>query len=328
MNNFYNNKPNGYLETIQKGLSVVRSFHSGVSYGKGSRDEQIARLKTEIASSDAIVIGAGAGLSTAAGLTYSGERFEKYFGDFATKFGITDIYSGGFYPFPDEETRWAWWARHIYYNRYIDAPKPVYRKLLELVKDKDYFVITTNVDHQFQRAGFDKKRLFYTQGDYGLFQSVNPAIRKTYDNEEWVMQAMEAQGFAKDADGIYQIPQSGVSMMIPKALIPKCPDDDSDVTTNLRADDSFVEDEGWQKASAAYSDFIRRHKDLHTLYLEIGVGANTPVIVKYPFWAMTAENPNAVYACLNYDEAFCPKQIEEQSICLDGDADAVLDLIK
>lgn len=285
-------------------------------------------MKTEIANADAIVIGAGAGLSTAAGLTYSGERFEKYFGDFAAKFGITDIYSGGFYPFPDDETRWAWWARHIYFNRYIDAPKPVYLNLLELVKDKDYFVITTNVDHQFQRAGFDKKRLFYTQGDYGLFQSVNPAIRKTYDNEEWVMQAMEAQGFAKDADGIYQIPQSGVSMTIPKALIPKCPDDDSDVTTNLRADDSFVEDEGWQKASAAYSDFIRRHKDLHTLYLEIGVGANTPVIVKYPFWAMTAENPNAVYACLNYDEAFCPKQIEEQSICLDGDADAVLNLIK
>ena len=327
MNSFYNNKPNGYLEMIQKGLSAVRSFRSGVSYGNGSRDEQIARLITEIASADAIVIGAGAGLSTAAGLTYSGERFKKYFGDFATKFGITDIYSGGFYPFPDDETRWAWWARHIYYNRYIDAPKPVYRKLLELIKDKDYFVITTNVDHQFQKAGFEKKRLFYTQGDYGLFQSVNPAIQKTYDNEEWIMQAMEVQGFVKDADGVFQIPQSGVSMKIPTALIPKCPDDGSDVTTNLRADDSFVEDEGWQKASVAYSDYIRRHEKLHTLYLEIGVGANTPVIIKYPFWAMTAENPNAIYACLNYDEAFCPKQIEEQSICLDGDADAVLDLI-
>lgn len=325
MNSFYNNRPNGYLETIQKGLSAVRSFRSGVSYGNGSRDEQIARLKTEIASADAIVIGAGAGLSTAAGLTYSGERFEKYFGDFAARFGISDIYSGGFYPFPDDETRWAWWARHIYYNRYIDAPKSVYRKLLELVKDKDYFVITTNVDHQFRRAGFDKKRLFYTQGDYGLFQSVNPAIRKTYDNEDWVMQAMKAQGFVKDVDGIYQIPQSGISMRIPTNLIPKCPDDGSDVTTNLRADDSFVEDEGWQKASATYSDFIRRHKDLHALYLEIGVGANTPVIIKYPFWAMTAENPKAVYACLNYDEAFCPKEIEGQSICIDGDARDLLE---
>ena len=274
MNSFYNN---GYQETIQKGLSAVRSFRSGISTGAGSRNEQIERLKKEIESANAIVIGAGAGLSTAAGLTYSGERFEKYFGDFAARFGIQDMYSGGFYPFPDEETRWAWWARHIYYNRYIDPPKDVYGKLLALVQDKDYFVITTNVDHQFQRAGFDKKRLFYTQGDYGLFQSMNPTIKKTYDNAEWVMQAMEAQGFEKDSDGIYQISQSGISMRIPTALIPKCPDDGSDVTMNLRADDLFVEDEGWHRASAAYADFIHRHENLHTLYFEIGVGANTPV---------------------------------------------------
>jgi NAD-dependent SIR2 family protein deacetylase len=231
------------------------------------------------------------------------------------------MYSGGFYPFPDEETRWAWWARHIYYNRYIDAPKPIYRQLLELVRDKDYFVITTNVDHQFQRAGFDKKRLFYTQGDYGLFQSVNPVIQKTYDNEEWVMKAMEAQGFGKDADGVWQVPEDGqLAMRIPSSLIPKCPDDGSDVTMNLRADDSFVEDEGWHRASAAYSDFLRRHEGLRVLYLEIGVGANTPVIIKYPFWAMTLENPKATYACVNYNEAFCPRQIEKQSVCIDGDA--------
>ena len=325
MNSFYNN---GYQETIQKGLSAVRSFRSGISTGAGSRNEQIERLKKEIESANAIVIGAGAGLSTAAGLTYSGERFEKYFGDFAARFGIQDMYSGGFYPFPDEETRWAWWARHIYYNRYIDPPKDVYGKLLALVQDKDYFVITTNVDHQFQRAGFDKKRLFYTQGDYGLFQSVNPSIRKTYDNEEWVMQAMEAQGFEKDSDGIYQISQSGISMRIPTALIPKCPDDGSDVTMNLRADDLFVEDEGWHRASAAYADFIHRHENLHTLYFEIGVGANTPVIIKYPFWAMTRANLKAKYACLNYNEAFCPHQIENQSICIDGDADTILASLK
>ena len=321
MNSFYSN---GYQETIQKGLSAVRSFRSGISTGTGSRTEQIERLKKEIESADAIVIGAGAGLSTAAGLTYSGERFDRYFGDFAARFGIQDIYSGGFYPFPDEETRWAWWARHIYYNRYIDPPKDVYGKLLSLLDGKDYFVITTNVDHQFQRAGFDKKRLFYTQGDYGLFQSVNPANQNTYDNEEWVMQAMEAQGFVMDADGVYQVPQSGVSMKIPTALIPKCPDDGSKVTMNLRADDSFVEDEGWHKASAAYAEFVRRHEKLHTIYMEIGVGANTPVIIKYPFWAMTAANPKAVYACLNYNEAFCPQQIEKQSICLDGDTWEVL----
>lgn len=328
MNSFYNNRPNGYQESIQKGLSAVRSFHSGLSYGTGSREENIQRLKSEIETADAIVIGAGAGLSTAAGLTYSGERFDRYFSDFKERFGITDMYSGGFYPFPDDETRWAWWARHIYYNRYIEAPKPVYQKLFERVCGKDYFVITSNVDHQFQKAGFDKKRLFYTQGDYGLFQSVNPSIRKTYDNDEWVMQAMGAQGFIKDAEGIFQIPQSGVVMKIPAELIPKCKDDGSPLTMNLRADDSFVEDEGWHRASAAYSDFILRHENLHTLYFEIGVGANTPVIIKYPFWRMTNDNPKAVYACLNYNEAFCPKQIEKQSICLDGDAGVILDLIK
>ena len=321
MNSFYSN---GYQETIRKGLSAVRSFSSGLSVGTGSRQEQILRLKKELESADTIVIGAGAGLSTAAGLTYSGERFARYFGDFAEQYGIQDIYSGGFYPFPDEETRWAWWARHIYYNRYIDPPKDVYGKLLSLVSGKDYFVITTNVDHQFQRAGFDKKRLFYTQGDYGLFQSVNPANQKTYDNEEWVRQAMEAQGFVADLNGVYQIPEGGVSMKIPSPLIPKCPDDGSDVTMNLRADDSFVEDEGWHRASAAYAEFLRRHKGLHALYLEMGVGGNTPVIIKYPFWAMTAENPKAVYACLNYNEAFCPKQIEQQAICIDGDTWEVL----
>ena len=306
-------------------MRAVRYFSRNVSYGKGSRDEQIARLKKEIETADAIVIGAGAGLSTSAGLTYSGERFDKYFFDFGKRFGIRDIYSGGFYPFPDVETRWAWWARHIYYNRYIDAPKPVYRELYELVKDKDYFVITTNVDHQFQKAGFDKKRLFYTQGDYGLFQSVDGHIQKTYDNEEWVMKAMEAQGFVKDEAGVFQVPEDkGITMRIPTEMIPKCPDDGSDVTMNLRADDSFVEDEGWHRASAAYSDFLRRYENLHVLYLELGVGANTPVIVKYPFWQMTMGNDKAVYACLNYGEAFCPEEIEDRSICIDGDIGEVL----
>ena len=317
--------PNGYLETIQKGIAGVRRFSSGISRGTGTRQGNLDRLKNEIEAADAIVIGVGAGLSTAAGFTYSGERFEKYFFDFAEKFGIRDMYSGGFYPFPDAETRWAWWARHIYFNRYVEAPKPVYRDLYELVKDKDYFVITTNVDHQFQTAGFDKNRLFYTQGDYGLFQSVNPQIQKTYDNEEWVMKAMEAQGFVRNEDGVFDVPADGkLSMRIPTELIPKCPDDGSDMTMNLRSDDSFVEDEGWHRASAAYSDFLRRHEGLHVLFLEIGVGANTPVIIKYPFWQMTNDNENAVYACLNYNEACCPKQIEKRSIVIDGDSGEVI----
>lgn len=313
-------QPDGYRETIERGVNAVRYFSRGISNGEGTRDERIAGLKKEIETADAIVIGAGAGLSTSAGFTYSGERFQKYFFDFAQKFGIRDMYSGGFYPFPDAETRWAWWARHIYYNRYIDAPKPVYEKLLSMVRDKDYFVITTNVDHQFQRAGFGKKRLFYTQGDYGLFQSINPGIQKTYDNEEWVMKAMEAQGFVKNEKGVFQVPEGKKLLMrIPTELIPKCPDDGSEMTMNLRADDSFVEDAGWHQASAAYSDFLHRHEDLHVLYLELGVGANTPVIIKYPFWQMTMANEKAVYACLNYGEAFCPEEIKDRAICIDGD---------
>ena len=316
---------NGYLETIQKGLKALGMLGRNVSSGKGSREERIELLKNEIQKADAIVIGAGAGLSTSAGFTYSGERFEKYFSDFIKEYGIRDMYSGGFYPFPNDEIRWAWWARHIYFNRYVKASKPVYDELFSLLKDKDYFVITTNVDHQFQNAGFDKKRLFYTQGDYGLFQSVNPQIQKTYDNEEWVMKAMEAQGFVKDENGVFSIPESGeILMRIPVELIPKCPDDGSDMTTNLRVDSSFVEDEGWYAAAEKYSEFLENHKNMHVLFLELGVGANTPVIMKYPFWYMAMENKKAVYACVNYQEAFCPDELEERSICIDGDIGDVL----
>lgn len=328
MKNNYSDLPNGYQESIQKGLSAVRYFRRNMSFGEGTKEERIAKLKEEIKIADAVVIGAGSGLSTSAGFTYSGERFNRYFYDFTERFGIRDIYSGGFYPFPDEETRWAWWARHIYFNRYIDAPKPVYKELLELVKDKDYFVITTNVDHQFQKASFDKKRLFYTQGDYGLFQTVDGRNGKTYDNEEWVTKAMEAQGFVKNPDDVFQVPEDGkLSMRIPTELIPKCPDDGSDVTMNLRADDTFVEDESWHRASAAYSDFLRKHDGQHILFLELGVGVNTPVIVKYPFWQMTMANDKAVYACINYGEAFCPDEIECRSICIDGDIGEVLALL-
>ena len=202
----------------------------------------------------------------------------------------------------------------------------MYRQLLALVRDRDYFVITTNVDHQFQRAGFDKRRLFYTQGDYGLFQSVDPAVQRTFDNEDWTLRAMAAQGFVRDADGVFRVPEDGrLAMRLPPELIPTCPADGGGVTMNLRADDSFVEDAGWHKASAAYADFLRGHASGRVLYLELGVGANTPVIIKYPFWQLTAENPRATYACLNYGEAFCPKRIERRSLCVDGDIGDVLD---
>lgn len=328
MSRIFNNMPNGYSDSIRKGLSAVRSLGDSLCEGRGSREENIARLRHELETADAIVIGAGAGLSTAAGLSYSGERFERYFFDFIDRFGITDMYSGGFYPFPDNETRWAWWARHIYYNRCIDPPKPVYTDLLTLVKGREYFVITTNVDHQFQRAGFDKSRLFYTQGDYGLFQDAQGRGGRTWDNGDWVMLAMEAQGFRRDGSGVFQVPEDRkLSMRLPRELIPTDPQTGRAAAMNLRADDSFVEDAGWHRASAGYADFLKRHEGQHVLFLELGVGGNTPVIIKYPFWAMTAENPRAVYACLNRSEAVCPSQIRARSICIGGDTGEVLRLL-
>ncbi|MBQ8062788.1 MAG: hypothetical protein IJ547_06965 [Clostridia bacterium] len=328
MKRYYAEQPDGYRETIELGVGKVRYFDLNRSEGKGTPAQQLARLKEELKTADAVVIGAGAGLSTAAGFTYSGPRFYEYFSDFSMKYGFSDMYSGGFYPYEDAETRWAFWARNIYVNRVLNAPKPVYEDLLELVKEKDYFVITTNVDHCFQKAGFDKKRLFYTQGDYGLFQSVDPFERETYDNLDWVLSAMDAQGFVLNEDGIYVMPEEGVSTRIPSELIPKSPKTGADVVMNLRADDAFLEDEGWHAASAAYADFLRRHDRLHVLYLELGVGANTPVIIKYPFWALTERNPKAVYACINFGAAFCPRQIESQSICLDADIAEVLAQLK
>ena len=269
--------------------------------------DKIKKLKDEIVQADAVMIGAGSGLSTSAGFTYSGERFRKYFGDFAEKYEISDIYSGGFYPYPTLEEYWAWWSRHIYYNRYVDMSRPVYQTLLELVKDKDYFVITTNVDHCFQKAGFDKKRLFYTQGDYGLWQCSGPRHQETYDNEAIVGKMLAEQR----------------NMRIPTELIPYCPKCGRPMTMNLRSDDTFVEDKGWHDAAKRYEDFIRRHEGLRVLYMELGVGANTPVIIKYPFWKMTARNPKAAYACLNLGEAMAPNEIAGRSICIDADINAI-----
>ncbi|MBQ6922349.1 MAG: hypothetical protein IJQ66_04600 [Clostridia bacterium] len=290
---------------------------------------ELTEIKQAIENADAVLIGAGAGLSTAAGFTYSGERFERYFFDFAEKYGIRDIYSGGFYPFLDEETRWAWWARHIYFNRHINAPKNTYKNLLALVKDKEYFVITTNVDHQFQKAGFDKKRLFYTQGDYGLFQSTNPKIKKTFDNEEWVEKAMVAQGFIRDENGEFTVPKDKkLAMRIPTEMIPRCPITNGAVTMNLRSDDTFVEDDGWHDANKRYVEFLGEFADKKIVFLELGVGSNTPVIIKYPFWRMTYSNKNATYVCINYGEAVCPEEIKKQSICIDADIDEGLKNIK
>ena len=273
-----------------------------------SNSEPIERLQTVLQDCDAVVIGAGSGLSTAAGFTYTGERFEKYFSAFAAKYGIKDMYSGGFYPFPTMEEFWAYWSRYIFINRYQDAPKPVYETLLKLVADKDYFVITTNVDHCFQKAGFDKKRLFYTQGDYGLFQCSEPCCQETFDNETVIREMFKRQ---KD-------------MKIPTELLPFCPRCGKPLTMNLRSDNKFVEDEGWHRAAERYEDFLHNREGGKILFLELGVGYNTPVIIKYPFWQMTARNPNATYICINQGQAVCPQKIEKRSICMDADIGQVL----
>ena len=275
--------------------------------------ENIRNLKQALSEADAVVIGAGAGLSTSAGFIYSGERFEKYFSDFSEKYGFTDMYTGGFHVLGMEpEIMWAYWSRYIYINRYLDAPKPVYDDLFSLVKDKDYFVLTTNVDHCFQKAGFDKERLFYTQGDYGLFQCTEPCTQDTYDNEEMIKKMYEQQ---KD-------------MRIPSELIPKCPKCGKPLTMNLRSDDKFVEDDGWKLACSRYEVFLETHKTGKVLFLELGVGYNTPVIIKYPFWKMTMQNPKATYACINFEEALCPEEIKDQAILITGDIGEVLKELK
>lgn len=273
--------------------------------------KQINKLQAALDASDAVVIGAGAGLSTAAGYTYSGERFNELFGDFSARYGFADMYSGGFYPYDSLEEHWAFWSRYIMCNRYDPIPTPLYEQLLDIVRGRDYFVLTTNVDHCFQRAGFDKQRLFYTQGDYGLFQCSKPCCQETRDNEELIRYMVAAQQ----------------DMRIPSALVPHCPHCGAPLTMNLRSDDTFVQDKGWYAAADRYQDFLRRHSNMRVLFLELGVGGNTPVIIKYPFWQMTAKNERATYACVNLGEAVAPTEIANRSILIDTGAERVIEAL-
>ena len=294
-----------------------------------TRGQSMKKLKSIWADTDTILIGAGAGLSTSAGFSYTGERFQRYFADFEQRYGFHDMYSGGFYPYETLEEYWAFWSRYIWINRYMDTPESVYQTLHTLVKGKDYFVLTTNVDHCFQKTGFDKNRLFYTQGDYGLFQCSMPCHRSTYENREIVKKMVLAQRFTIGADGTLIFPECGrLVMRVPEELIPCCPRCGRPMTMNLRADDTFVEDEGWQKASDRYVDFLRRHANEKVLLLELGVGFNTPGIVKYSFWRMTAKNKEAVYVCVNLGETCVPEEIEERSVCINGDIGEILKKLK
>ena len=286
-------------------LMLLQNLKKQTAWAKA---DPIGRLYSAIQDADAVIIGAGAGLSASAGFIYDGERFARYFRDFEEKYGFHDMYTGGFYPYETAEEHWAYWSRYIWVNRYMDAPRPVYQKLLQLVRDRDYFVLTTNVDHCFQKAGFDKNRLFCTQGDYGLFQCSEPCCQETWDNEETVRRMMAEQR----------------NMRVPSELIPHCPRCEKSLTMNLRSDDKFVQDEGWYRAAGRYEDYLRRHQRGKVLYLELGVGYNTPAIIKYPFWKMSLRNRQAVFACVNRGQAVCPVDLRRRAICIDGDIGTVL----
>ena len=275
-------------------------------------DEKIEHLKQLIESAEHIVIGAGSGLSTAAGFTYSGKRFEENFESFIQQYGLKDMYSAGFYPFPTQEEKWAYWSRHIYVNRYdVEKGKP-YLDLLELISGKDYFVLTTNVDHQFQLCGFDPERIFATQGDYGLFQCAKACHKKLYDNEKIVREMIKEQSDCK----------------IPSSLVPKCPVCGGNMEVNLRCDQYFVEDENWEKASQRYHHYLAKNKNEKILFLELGVGGNTPVIIKYSFWKMTSQWRKSFYACINLNEMWVPEEIRRKSLCIHGDIKEILSILK
>ena len=273
-----------------------------------SLTDKIAQLRKALDDADAVLIGAGAGLSAAAGLIMTGPRFTENFADFIAKYGFTDLYNAGFHQFDSLEEKWAFWSRHFMLDRYGDIPNATYDVLKNLVADKDYFIITTNVDHCFQRTGFDKTRLFYTQGDFGLFQCSVPCCKKTYDNEEIVRRMAAEQK----------------NMCFPSALVPRCPVCGAPMTQNMRFDDTFVEDEGWRRAMNRYQEFIRQHRDTNLLLLELGVGGNTPGIIKFPFWQLTAQDPAFTYACVTLNDAICPPSITDQSICISADINDVL----
>ncbi|MFA6829441.1 MAG: Sir2 silent information regulator family NAD-dependent deacetylase [Bacilli bacterium] len=270
------------------------------------------KIKELIDSADAIVIGAGAGLSTAAGFSYSGLAFMKNFKYMHDKYGYTDMYSAGFHMFDSLEEYWGYWSKFVYLNRFTDSGLPLYKNLFSLIKNKNYFVITTNVDHQFQKTGFDKSRLFYTQGDYGLFQCSNHCHDLTYDNEEIIRKMVEQQ----------------INHKIPTELIPTCPVCGKPMSMNLRCDDYFAEDKGWHKAKERYTEFLYENRNKKVLYLELGVGFNTPVIIKYPFWRFVKENKNSTYVSINLNNDYVPEEIKNQSIITNDDIASALSKIE
>ncbi len=282
---------------------------NGIVYDTtGDYETEIERLSEAIQTADAIIVGAGSGLSTSAGFDYGGERLKKYFGDFVEKYGMRDMYTGCFADFENREERWAYWSRWAWIHRYNPLPKDTLEVLHQLLEEKDYFVLTTNIDHTFQRAGFEKEKLCYTQGDFGLFQCSRPCHYDTYDNYE-ILKAMHEQ--EKD-------------MKVPTELIPHCPKCGAEMDFNLYWDDTFVRDEGWHIAHDRYEKYLYHHRHGKILYLELGVGFNSPGVIKIPFWQMAAENEDAIFASVNLSNPCYPQMLGNRAIVISHDIDDVI----
>lgn len=283
-------------------------------FQKDAYEDQIEKSAELIQNADAVIIGAGAGASTAAGLCYGGKRFTDNFAEFIEKYGsqyMTDMYAAGFYPFPTEEAKWGYWSKHALMNRFEPPSLPLYTQLYDIVKDKEYFVLTTNVDHQFYKAGFASDRIFATQGDYGKIQCQKGCHPKTYEAEE-MFRKMDAE--RKDC-------------LIPSELVPKCPVCGGKMAMHLRCDNYFVEDEQWHEAADRYADFLVQNKTKRVVLLELGVGFNTPIIIRFPFEKLIREKASYSLIRLNMDEAVVPENFGERAIGIGGDMSrAIMDI--
>ena len=307
------------FKKIRKGHADWRNFLCSTPardyvFQKDAYEDQIDRAAKNIRNTDCVIIGAGAGASTAAGIQYGGKRFTDNFAEFIKKYGeyyMTDMYAAGFYPYPSEEAKWGYWSKHALMNRFDPPALPLYTELYDIVKNKEYFVLTTNVDHQFYKAGFDEKRIFATQGDYGKIQCQKACHPKTYD--------------AKDL--FRKMDKARRDCLIPSELVPKCPVCGGNMAMNLRCDNYFVEDEAWHEAADRYAGFLEQNKDKKVVLLELGVGFNTPIIIRFPFEKMVRENSSYSLIRLNMDEAVVPESFGKRAIGIGGDmAKAITDI--
>ena len=307
------------FKKIRKGHADWRNFLCSTPardyvFQKDAYEDQIDRAAKNIRNTDCVIIGAGAGASTAAGIQYGGKRFTDNFAEFIKKYGeyyMTDMYAAGFYPYPSEEAKWGYWSKHALMNRFDPPALPLYTELYDIVKNKEYFVLTTNVDHQFYKAGFDGKRIFATQGDYGKIQCQKACHPKTYD--------------AKDL--FRKMDKARRDCLIPSELVPKCPVCGGNMAMNLRCDNYFVEDEAWHEAADRYAGFLEQNKDKKVVLLELGVGFNTPIIIRFPFEKMVRENSSYSLIRMNMDEAVVPESFGKRAIGIGGDmAKAITDI--